>query len=514
MKKYLILFAILLLTGCQQPNLGASKISEEAMVDKYNQSSEEIKNKYKLEDATLVKTDIKNAELDKYKGEPKDEIKITLGNKDAAEFTPDIELKRWNEVSFKIKPKGLDNVAIKDKDLKLEDGKVKFKTPKMDFEMFDYEDGYKYIWYLNEKPASNKMEFEIQSEGLDFFRQPPLTEEYQNGYNEEFQKEIIVSETQVKDLEGNILVERPENVVGSYAVYHQTKGGMVDSYGKDYKTGKAFHIFRPHLIDANGVETWGILKIENGIYSVEIPQEFLDNAVYPIKSNDFFGYTGIGGTGTFKDPLIASGPFASSGTGTATSIQFHTANAGSLVKDINMAIYDKDKILVFNGVSNIISGNIKVYTWHIANFSTNPSITAQNYWLAVQISDDSDPYINCDNTVGYTIYYGMTNSYPSFLTPLSGGSTLADYRLSIYVTYTPGGGATSCTYSGTGDWNVNYTDNCYISSDVYVNGACYFINNGAGSFGMSADISCLNKKEVGYGFNINKLYGADITLRY
>ena len=284
-KKLLILLGIVgvATAATLTADLTKNEISVDKISEKYEQS--QIKNSYSLNEAVLTKIDIKNQELDSYKGEPKDEIKITIGDNtpvvekglfgatgdEVKEFTPKISLKRWNEVEFSLTPKGLENVATKDKDLIFEGDKIKFKTPKMDFEMFETtegEGGYKYIWYLNEKPASNKVEFQIESSGLDFFYQPPLTQEYQNGYSEEFQKEIIVSETQVKDLEGNVLVERPENVVGSYAVYHSTKGGMNDSAGKEYKVGKAFHIYRPHIIDATGAETWGNLHIENGIYNV------------------------------------------------------------------------------------------------------------------------------------------------------------------------------------------------------------------------------------------------------
>ena len=246
---------------------GVDEISQAKLTEKYALATE-IKAKYSLDGTSLIKTDIKNPELDAYKNEPKDEIKITLGDKDALEFVPNIELKRWSEVSFKIKPKGLE--SAKDKDLKFEGDKVKFDTPKISYEMYDFtegEGGYKYIWYLNEAPTTNKIEFDIETSGLDFFYQPELTPE-----------EIAQG------------AFRPENVVGSYAVYHQTKGGMNDSAGKDYKTGQAFMIYRPHIIDANGAETWGILNIKDGIYSVEIPQDFLDKAVFPIKSNDTFNW--------------------------------------------------------------------------------------------------------------------------------------------------------------------------------------------------------------------------------
>jgi hypothetical protein len=289
MKKIIFIILLVFLSGCSQKEnvLGADL---NAVSAKYNAS--EIKDKYQLDGVALERKEIKNAELDKYKGEPKDEVEVILGDKQIdgmlgadAEFEPNIELKRWNEVSFKIKPKGIDKVGSKDKNLSFEKDKIKFSTPKMNFEMYNIEDGYKYIWFLNEKPKSNIVEFDIETAGLDFFYQPPLTQEYKNGYSEEFKKEITVTETQVKDLDGNVLAEKPENVVGSYAVYHSTKGGMNDINGKDYKVGKAFHLFRPRLCDTNNNCIWGdlFIDISRGIYQITIDLDFLNTAKYPIK---------------------------------------------------------------------------------------------------------------------------------------------------------------------------------------------------------------------------------------
>lgn len=111
MKKLFILILILFLTGCAQQtaNIGADNI--QTIQEKFNAAAE-IKTKYQLDRISLKRQIIKNAELDKYKNEPKDEIKITIGENtsnellgaDTQEFIPSIELKRWNEVSFKIKP--------------------------------------------------------------------------------------------------------------------------------------------------------------------------------------------------------------------------------------------------------------------------------------------------------------------------------------------------------------------------------------------------------------------------
>lgn len=446
MKKLLLIILLFSLSGCGNTVdlSAASDISATALSSKYALATE-IKSKYQLDRVALKKTEIKNAELDKYKGEPKDEVQVIIGDKvlvgnlgATTEFKPNIGLKRWNEVGFKLKTdKLLADVATKDKKLSFDKDKIKFDTPKMSFEMYDYmegEGGYKYIWYLNEKPLTNKIEFEIESSGLDFFYQPPLTEEFQNGYCEEFQKEIVVTETQVKDLEGNILVERPENAVGSYAVYHSTKGGMNDIYGKDYKVGKAFHIYRPHIIDASGVKTWGILHIENGKYSVEIPQEFLDNAVYPIKSNDTFGY-GAGNTSVTptSDRFYNSGiEYSVSFNGTINSITGKVGMAGGAY-DWQGAIYNDTSRIDYISSSDTNASVVSVYT--VSVVGGNSVISGLDYYVAIAL----------DNTPG-NIYYDAGDNYMKYASytwgsppdPITWTTSETNKRkFYVYATYTP-----------------------------------------------------------------------------
>lgn len=89
---------------------------------------------------------------------------------------------------------------------------------------------------LNERPATNVFEFDIDTEGLNFYYQSELsTEEVDKGGY------------------------RPENIVGSYAVYYAEKEGVVKSVDEAnrYKTGKAFHIYRPVITDSKGERVWG-----------------------------------------------------------------------------------------------------------------------------------------------------------------------------------------------------------------------------------------------------------------
>jgi hypothetical protein len=99
-------------------NLNTNDVSIESLTTKY-QSATEIKSEYSLNNASLIKIDIKNPELDKYKNEPKDEVKVEIGEiktistpilggllgaKNEQVIEPTIKLTRWGEVNFQIKP--------------------------------------------------------------------------------------------------------------------------------------------------------------------------------------------------------------------------------------------------------------------------------------------------------------------------------------------------------------------------------------------------------------------------
>jgi len=89
---------------------------------------------------------------------------------------------------------------------------------------------------------------------------------------------------------GMVISHRPENVVGSYAVYHKTKKNHKQGE-ENYKTGKVAHIYRPKIIDANGNWVWGEMKINNNQIIVTVPQDFFDNGAYPITVDPAIGYT-------------------------------------------------------------------------------------------------------------------------------------------------------------------------------------------------------------------------------
>ena len=117
-----------------------------------------------------------------------------------------------------------------------------------------YEQGDDFIFEIvfSEKPSSNIVEFTIESKGFVFYKQG-LTE-----------KMIKAGFTMT------------DEVMGSYAVYHDSK-----KHNK-YLTGKAFHLHKPILTDANNNKVRCEFNIDSNIMAVTMPQDFINNATYPI----------------------------------------------------------------------------------------------------------------------------------------------------------------------------------------------------------------------------------------
>jgi len=373
-------------------------VSKAVLTEKFNQAPQKIKNKYSLKDSSLIMVANDN---------PKDKLMVKIGGKD--KFEPKIEMSRWDESSFSLK---LKETEKGDSSLSFKDDKVVWNKGNIDIEFFETEDSYKMIWYLKKKPKTNKVQFEIESNDVIFYYQPALTqEEIDNG------------------------AFRPENVVGSYAVYAKTpKVNWVG--GKEYKTGKVGHIYRPHLYDSNGLEAWGILHIENGIYSVEIPQEFSDKAVYPIKSNDDFGYKENGETewlGGSAGPVATK--FSSGAAGTITSITAYKLREQSPYT-MEYGIFDSSGEFIKKSVQGDSPSTVG---W--LQLAISQAITNTDYYLGSW--PDSTTYGYYDS--GDTDQSWFTRGVDYGTWPDLSGIDKPDWKYSIYATYTPGGGGTEST---------------------------------------------------------------------
>ncbi|MBA7577293.1 hypothetical protein ES708_19140 [subsurface metagenome] len=216
--------------------------------------------------------------------------KVEIGEREAVDFKPHLKLNRWGgECFIKVGLPTTEKISPV-----VEEGKIKWCGQKIDTRFYPLEPrtviakdkhgrdvsftqnglgGFEFEIALKEKPTTNQIVFDIEAQELRFSYQPPLHPDHPT-WNEE--------------------ASCPENVVGSYAVYHATKKN------NKYMTGKAFHIYRPIAEDALGNKAWCSLHIDGYIdpksLTITLPQQFMDEAIYPVTIDPDFGRTTIGET--------------------------------------------------------------------------------------------------------------------------------------------------------------------------------------------------------------------------
>lgn len=269
---------------------------------------------------------------------------------------------------------------------------------------------------LNSKPSSNVFTFQLDNwENLDFFHQAPLTDqEIKEGAN------------------------RPDNVVGSYAVYYKDHANHIEGQ-TNYATGKAYHIFRPLVTDANGAITWADLFYTNGVLIVTVSQSFLDNAIYPIKIDPTIGNTVAGASigAETSNRVIASAftPTTNASGGSVTEIQFYGRRIDVGSPNIIGGIYNTSSN-VLSPQSTAVSVTNNVVQWWVMTFSGPTLSGSTNYWPAIikdaspttRLVEAHDTGSNGDGK------FGGTATYPTFPNPDSFTDTTSRY--SIYATYT------------------------------------------------------------------------------
>lgn len=186
---------------------------------------------------------------------------VEIGDSKQPNFYPQVKIMRWgNEVNFSARLIDLDGSTP---DLKVSGNKIQYIKSGYEVHYYDmgFEDdtgGFVDEIILNSKPSTNIIQWTIQSKGLVFNPQGPLTTE-----------EIA---------DGAI---RPDNVVGSIAVYHETNKNHKIG-GKNYRAGKAFHIYALYATDTKNNISKATLDIAGGNMTATLDQTFLDSAVYPV----------------------------------------------------------------------------------------------------------------------------------------------------------------------------------------------------------------------------------------
>lgn len=332
--------------------------------------------------------------------------------------TPDfsVELRKWDAV-FRL---GSDaKVTVNSYDLPAKAG---------------MEQGGKEVEFvLDTKPDVNVVTIPIEVTNLRLLYQPALTEEFKEVNCE------IWTATHVKTKSG-LECLRPENVVGSYAAYHNSKRD------NEYKTGKAFHIYRPQLIDAEGKKAWAEFNRDAETTRkliIMLPQKFLDEAVYPVAIDPTFGYTSIGATqgnngGVYLIACKANMP--ENGTVTQISAYFGCGSSGNAKTVIySNGASTPQNLLATSDQLAISSGS----GWRNFTISYGNSSGSVQLWLAPFANITLLP--NYDSGDAHRMAYDQM-TYATFPNPFVEDGNAAQIY-SIYATYTTGATVQSVTDS-------------------------------------------------------------------
>lgn len=397
------------------------------------------------------------------KDHPKDRIEIEIGDsKDPSALHPQLKIMRWdNEVNFSLRLL-VDSIPGV-QSYELANDVIEYRKGQWKVRFYDKPDasddgGYEFEIEIPKKPPTNSLTFSINTKTLNYFYQPALTqEEIDAGHN------------------------RPEKVVGSYAVYHTHKGGINDVLGKEYKSGKAFHIYRPHCKDANGNETWADLNVneEDGTLTIIVDQSWLNNAVYPVIVDPTLGYSAMGASGEqitnrASSQCLRKGYSAinttTTGSGKINNAYAGLALSGAGSETVSITVFVNTENKATDSHSQLWSKDVdQSLTSTTASWFTfagsQEAITANNYVLNIvaDYADTSsrDVYIQYDSSksiAGAQYEEGFTGvgSYAaSKEDPWTETDSAAAYLHSIYVDYTLDASQTATDYFlkiGTYSW--------------------------------------------------------------
>jgi len=381
------------------------------------------------------------------KSNPRDKVELEVGDsKTANEFLPQQKIKRWdNEVNCSLR-------LVHDEkspEVITEDGKIKWKGSKVEAHFYDIKNdehpkgASEFEILLLKDPRTKKtgnyqVKFTVVDKGVEYFKQPMERKQHPNGH-----------------------WSCDENVLGSYAVY--AKENKINwTGGKEYKCGKVGHIYRPRIEDSAGKWVWGDLNIANGFLTVDIPQEFLDKAVYPVKhaAGLTFGYTSAGSREdrylaakysravNNRESTLVSSPVSN---GTLDSLSAYLRADTTNTIDISAFVNSKDSggSNSHNQIAFSESTNIAISTtvgWKTFSFASEAISSVTNYILNVlgngaKCTNNTGVFIRSDSTS--TVFYEEGFNEAQGKTYANGkedpwtiASLTGNYRFSIYATYT------------------------------------------------------------------------------
>ena len=276
---------------------------------------------------------------------------------------------------------------------------------------------------LKAKPDTNRFCLTVGGyEYYDFFHQPALTEqEIADGY------------------------VRPDDVVGSYAVYHKTLSHHKTG-GTNYGTGKMTHIYYPYIWEV-GKEDQKIraedFTYNEGQLCVIAPQDFLDNADYTngVRIDPTLGVTDRGASTAAQpgqDFYAATVTATEDGEVTSTWV-WAQDGAPDSVKGV--LVLQSSEAIVTNGVGTgaAVQTTSPAPVATESAFGTSPTISNGVTYYAGEVNSAAIGALYYDAAVDGDGFIDGSNVYATPTDPTDGATSANRY--SIYLEYTATGGS-------------------------------------------------------------------------
>ena len=288
-------------------------------------------------------------------------------------------------------------------------GKLEMASEKRLHRYYEINEGFEYeIEYAARPPSDIEILHLETSNDLDFFYQPPLTA--------------------AQIARG---MERPENVIRSYAVYWK---------GPKNGTGKFGHIYRPLLKDAMGKTAWANMEINAAqkILKITMPKAWMDNATYPVILDPTFGHTSVGATSDScpTNYICSLGTPSPATNGTLTSVSLWVRAGTTEGISATAGLYNDSSGPTTRVATSAAMTTAGTDNWQSMTFSGSPAVTAgTNYWIAWFANGTINTKV--DSTAGWTDD-AISDTYAAgnIPNPFPGGyTTYANTRISVYATY-------------------------------------------------------------------------------
>jgi len=368
------------------------------------------------------------------------ECRIKIGGT-VDKFVPNINASKWNDEAWvNINCP----VPVEFEKEAFADGKIEIGIRDEKHRFYEVDGKLEYeIEYTTR--LADKIEFDLTfSEGLTFYKQKTLYEEWQNEQAENLGNPNNLTWEQYQQA-----AHRPDNVINSYAVYHSKRNNK-------YETGKFCHIYRVNLIDADGKSTWAddmeVIPVDKTHVRLVVimPAKWLDKAKYPIRVDPTLGYDSGGGSNwgynnirdTIWDVTDASGGAINTYYCRLESVVANT-DCKMGVFNCNQGTYTPDAAAL---VEQVLLENVSVGVNSVAGGST--VLAASTYYNIAWIPEDSgnDVYYDSNGNVGY---YRSGITYANDLAATwENGATVHTRHYSLWVDY-GGGGGTAHELAGT-----------------------------------------------------------------